>query len=220
MTILGAEQLEQVVLEAVFAETSRVAPRALLAALNEAAARRRTELTTALEVLAKQHQELARRRAEALDALVQTRNLSDMRRQALSDRTEAIITELATIEAQQQTLRAGLDSLDAQTRSIEQILRQPNLDPARWEEPSVNAALQRALHIMVRRVEVLKVAPQNYTVKIWLPDAVNWQFSEIVTHESAWESNPPAKLVTPPTRFEDEGDHRATSALGTHSTRA
>jgi hypothetical protein len=31
--------------------------------------------------------------------------------------------------------------------------------------------------------------------------------------ESAWESNPPATLVTPPTRFEDEGHHRATSAL-------
>jgi hypothetical protein len=36
---------------------------------------------------------------------------------------------------------------------------------------------------------------------------------ETATHESAWESNPPATLVTPPTRFEDEGCHRATSAL-------
>jgi DNA invertase Pin-like site-specific DNA recombinase len=220
MTILGAAQLEQVVLATIFAETSRVAPRALLAALNEAAARRRTELTTALEVLSLQHQELAGRRDEALDALVQTRDLSDMLRRALRDRAEATITELVTIEGQQQILRAGLDSLDAQTRSIEQILRQPNLDPARWEEPSVNAALQRALHIMVRRIEVLKVAQRNYTVKIWLPDAINWQFSEIVTHESAWGSNPPAKLVTPPTRFEDEDSHRATSALGAHCSRA
>jgi hypothetical protein len=31
--------------------------------------------------------------------------------------------------------------------------------------------------------------------------------------ESAWESNPPAKLVTPPTGFEDQDSHRATSAL-------
>jgi len=31
--------------------------------------------------------------------------------------------------------------------------------------------------------------------------------------ESAWESNPPARLVTPPTGFEDQGSHRATSAL-------
>jgi hypothetical protein len=31
--------------------------------------------------------------------------------------------------------------------------------------------------------------------------------------ESAWESNPPTTFVTPPTRFEDEGHHQATSAL-------
>ena len=36
---------------------------------------------------------------------------------------------------------------------------------------------------------------------------------EFGKHESAWGSNPPAKLVTPPTRFEDEDSHRATSAL-------
>jgi len=31
--------------------------------------------------------------------------------------------------------------------------------------------------------------------------------------KSAWESNPPAKLVTPLTRFEDEDSHRTTCAL-------
>ncbi len=34
-----------------------------------------------------------------------------------------------------------------------------------------------------------------------------------INGESAWESNPPTTLVTPPTRFEDEGHHRATPAL-------
>jgi hypothetical protein len=38
--------------------------------------------------------------------------------------------------------------------------------------------------------------------------------------ESAWGSNPPAKLVTPPARFEDEDGHRATSALVCHSNQA
>jgi hypothetical protein len=147
--------------------------------------RLRSELTAALAILAVQHQELARRRDEALDALIRAHDLSDVLRKAFSERPEATITELATIEAQQQTLRAGLDSLDAQTRSIEQILRQPNLDPARWEEPAVNAALQRALQVMVRRIEIFRVAPYNYTIKIWLPDAINWQFSEIITSESA-----------------------------------
>jgi hypothetical protein len=76
------------------------------------------------------------------------------------------------VEAQQLMLRAGLDSLDTQTRSIEQILRQPNLDPTCWQEPAANAALPRALHAMVRRIEVFCVAPRNSTAKIWLPDAL------------------------------------------------
>lgn len=36
--------------------------------------------------------------------------------------------------------------------------------------------------------------------------------------KSAWESNPPAKLVTPLTRFEDEDSHRTTCALTEHCT--
>jgi len=45
----------------------------------------------------------------------------------------------------------------------------------------------------------------------------NWYQGQIQVflqqYESAWESNPPMKLVTPPSRFEDEDSHRATSAL-------
>ena len=36
--------------------------------------------------------------------------------------------------------------------------------------------------------------------------------------ESAWESNPPAELVTPPNRFEDGDQHRPTPALAAHPT--
>ncbi len=38
--------------------------------------------------------------------------------------------------------------------------------------------------------------------------------------ESAWESNPPARLVTPPNRFEDGGQHRPTPTLISNATEA
>jgi hypothetical protein len=38
----------------------------------------------------------------------------------------------------------------------------------------------------------------------------------VSTGKSAWESNPPTKLVTPFARFEDEDSHRTTCALVTY----
>lgn len=214
MTILDAEKLEQMVLGAVFAETVRIAPRTLAKALGTAVERRRSELLSALEVLAGQSRDAELRRDEALDSLLRDRNLSDTVRQAISARAEAAVQELSELETNERTLRAGLSALDSQARSVERTLTNPDLDPARWEEPAANLALQRALRVMVRRIEVSRQSKGRYSVKIWLYDAENLLVSESVMSESAWESNPPAKLVTPPTGFEDQGSHRATSALG------
>gem|GEM_PF-2405611 len=38
-------------------------------------------------------------------------------------------------------------------------------------------------------------------------------FGFVLRNEGAWESNPPARLVTPPTGFEDRAGHRARSTL-------
>jgi DNA invertase Pin-like site-specific DNA recombinase len=213
LTILGADRLEQTVLEALFAETSRVAPRALIRAVNEAVERRREELTRALVTLDEQVAAETAQRDEILDALIRDKTLTPILRQAMMERAESVASKLTYRKTQQETLRAGLQTLDAQARNVGRTLQQADVDPKRWREPAVRAALQRALRLMVRRIEVSRQAPQQYTLEIWLPDAANLLVREFVGCESAWGSNPPAKLVTPPTRFEDEDGHRAASAL-------
>jgi hypothetical protein len=218
LTILGADKLEQTVLEVLFAETSRVAPRALIRAVNEAIERRRGELARALATLDEQAREVTKQRDEILDALIQDKTLTPLLRQAMMERAESVASKLTNLKTQQETLRAGLLTLDAQARNVGRTLQQADVDPKRWREPAVRVALQRALRLMVRRIEVTRQAPRQYTLEIWLPDAANLLFREFVGSESAWGSNPPAKLVTPPTRFEDEDDHRAASALARDCT--
>ena len=151
MTILGADQLERTVVEAVFTETARVAPDLLARALREAVARRRDEILSALEVLVEQRLDVEQRRNEALDAVIRDRTLSDTLRQAVQERAEAAVKEAKELEIKERTLRARITALESQARSVEWILTHPDLDPARWEEPVVNLALQRALRVMVRR---------------------------------------------------------------------
>lgn len=52
---------------------------------------------------------------------------------------------------------------------------------------------------------------------LYLYDCVGWSFVRR-SGESAWESNPPARLVTPPNRFEDGDQHRPTPALVGNAT--
>jgi hypothetical protein len=213
MPIVSADKVELVVLDAVFAETSRVAPKRMLKELHEAVERRRRELTQALAVAEAQKQQLMQRRDQDLDAIVAGQDLPSALRQALISRAEASNQALIDIEAQERTLQLGLESLEVQARNTAAMLSQPNLDPARWAEPEVNSALQRALRVMVRKIHLSRQTNGKFTIEIWLSDALNGLFSEIATFESAWGSNPPTRLVTPPTGFEDQGSHRATSAL-------
>ncbi|MFL5806094.1 MAG: hypothetical protein ACJ8CR_30715 [Roseiflexaceae bacterium] len=56
--------------------------------------------------------------------------------------------------AQQQMLRASLDSLTAKARSVLAVLTDPSLDPTRWKEPAVFAAFRRALTLLVKNAVV------------------------------------------------------------------
>ncbi len=112
------------------------------------------------------------------------------------------------VEEQLRKLRLGMTVLDEKARSIMLILTDPLLDPSRWQEPEAAHALKRALKLLVHDLILREKAPGEFHVEVQL-----YEIRQSLLHESAWESNPPAKLVTPPTRFEDEGSHRATSAL-------
>ncbi len=213
MTILSADALEKVIVQAVFSEVSQRSPDNLIKGLTVAVARRRQEINKAMEILATQRRNLEQRRDSTLDALMDANDLSAAVRKALTERTEAAIQELDMLQGQHLTLQTGLDILDSQARTVHAIIANPNLDPNRWHEPRVTVALQRALHVLVRRIEVHRQSRGLYTIKIWLVKAENLLFSELDPSESAWESNPSTKLVTPPTSFEDQDSHRAICAL-------
>jgi septal ring factor EnvC (AmiA/AmiB activator) len=154
------------VLDGLFAETSRVAPKALIRAVNAAVERRREELTRALTSLVAKFTECEQRRDELLDALARDRTLTPLLRQPMNERAEAVVQEFAALRTQQETLRAGLQTLDAQARNVGRILQQADVDRGRWKEPAVRASLQRTLQLMVRRVEVIKQRPGVYTIRI------------------------------------------------------
>ena len=80
-------------------------------------------------------------------------------------------------------------------------------------------ALKQALALLVYRMELTEVEPHTFVVDVWLYDLASLVGGrETVVSESAWESNPPARLVTPPNRFEDGGQHRPTPALVPYAT--
>jgi hypothetical protein len=106
-------------------------------------------------------------------------------RQALTARAEAAVRDLATVEAEEQTLRVGLESLGDQARLVERVLNQPNLDTARWAEPAVSMALQRALRLIVQKIEVSREGPRSYTVSVWLLKTESLLFSTFSKSESA-----------------------------------
>src|SRR3989442_15258743 len=56
--------------------------------------------------------------------------------------------------AQQQQIRAAIDTLAAKARRVVAVLTDPNLDPARWQEPAVFAALRRALTLLGKKAVV------------------------------------------------------------------
>ena len=70
-------------------------------------------------------------------------------------------------------------------------------------------------------MELNELEPQTYVVDLWLSDLTTLVGGrENLSSESAWESNPPTRLVTPSNRFEDGGQHRPTPTLVAHATEA
>jgi hypothetical protein len=96
---------------------------------------------------------LAQQRNEAL-AAVMDRTLSPTLKAAMAERAEELVREYQEGVARQQQLQAALDTLAAKARSVVAVLTDPNLDPARWREPAVFAALRRALAILVEKAVV------------------------------------------------------------------
>lgn len=80
----------------------------------------------------------------------------------------------------------------------------PNALPFSWQEAHAwhcRSIVQRHLSL-VHGMTMRQERPGAYYVEAEV---------ERMLFANAWESNPPAKLVTPPTRFEDENGHRAAS---------
>lgn len=205
-----ADMLEQVVLEVVLADIKARSQEALLAEINEAVERRRAELVKAVDLAEERLAELEQRRNAALDALTfQFKNVSDRIRTALAEQADAAVVACDEAEEQIRKLRMGIAVLDEKARVIEQTLTDPFLDPQRWHELEAHFALKRALSLLVHAMTVRKEGPGAYYVEVEV-----YEIRESVSLESAWGSNPPARLVTAPTGFEDQGSHRATSALG------
>ena len=209
LPMLSAEVLEQAVLEVVLADLQERSQEALLAEISAAVERRRAELEKAIELAEERLAELERRRGAALDALTfQLKNASERVRAALAEQADDALAACDKAEEQIRKLQLGIEVLDEKARAIELTLTDPFLDPARWNEPEAHFALKRALNLLVHGMTVRQEGPGAYYVEVEV-----YEIRESGSFESAWESNPPARLVTAPTGFEDQGSHRATSAL-------
>jgi hypothetical protein len=209
MPLLHADLLERVVLEAVLHDLHERSHAELLAEITAAIERRRSELTSAVALAEGQFAELEQRRNATLDALTfQFKNASERVRAALAEQADAAVAACDEAEEQIRKLRLGIEVLDERARVIERTLTDPLLEPERWNDPAAHFALKRALNVLVHRMTLQQERPGAYYVEIEL-----YEIRESVSLESAWESNPPAQLVTTPTGFEDQDSHRATSAL-------
>ena len=96
---------------------------------------------------------LARQREEALIAVID-QALPPALKKAIIERAERLVNEYQENEAQQQQIRAALDSLTAKARSVLAVLTDPSLDVKRWREPAVFAAFRRALTLLVKKAVV------------------------------------------------------------------
>lgn len=209
MPMLSADELERMVLEVVMKDIIERSREALLEEINDAIARKRGELLSAIEVAEERLRELEERREAALDALTtQYKGVSERTRAVLAEQADRMVLAYDEVEEQIRKLQLGIKVLDEKARAIELTLTDPFLDPARWNEPEAHFALKRALNLLVHGMTVRQEGPGAYYVEVEV-----YEIRESGSFESAWESNPSAQLVTTPARFEDEDSHRATSAL-------
>lgn len=167
MPIISAEAVEERALEAIFADVATYAPERFRSALQEEVERQRQDLLDALALLADELAELVSRRDAALDT-VADQTLSPLIRAAMQERAESALQAIAAIETEQRTLRAGVQALDQQARSVVGMLTHPLVVPARWREPEVYQALRRALQVLVHRADLEPRGPLEYVVHLWL----------------------------------------------------
>lgn len=155
MPILSAEALEQVVLKAVFSDLATRDGDRLQDEINASIERHRVTLLEAIDILEAKLPTLTKQRDEALIAVIDA-SLPATVKAAIVARAERLLEEYQEVEGQLKQLRAALDSLAAKARSVVAVLRDPNLDPQRWREPAVFAALRRALSLVVKKAVVGK----------------------------------------------------------------
>ena len=153
MPILSAEALEQVVINAVFADAAQRDGERLQDEINGAIERHRLALLEALRLLEEKLPVLAQQREEALMAVID-QTLPATLKKAIIERADRLVGECQENEVQQQQIRAVLDSLTAKARSVLAVLTDPTLDPSRWREPAVFAAFRRALTLLVKKAVV------------------------------------------------------------------
>ena len=153
MPILSAEALEQAVLRALFDDVVERDGAHLHEQVNAAIERHREALLEAMRIVEATLPQLTQQRNQAL-ASVMDPSLSPALKAAMAERAEELIREYQQGVARQQQLQAALDTLTANARSVVAVLTDPNLDPARWREPAVFAALRRALTILVEKAVV------------------------------------------------------------------
>jgi DNA invertase Pin-like site-specific DNA recombinase len=156
MPILSAEKLEQVVIKAVFADAVERDGTRIHEQVHAAIERYRQTLLDALGVLEGEQSRLGQVRDAALAALTDT-TLPQRVKAALVERADQAVEQYEQNLAQQEQVRATIDTLALKARSVIAVLTDPNLDPTRWREPAVFAAVRRALSILVVEAVVKRV---------------------------------------------------------------
>ena len=153
MPILSADALEQRVIHAIFSDIAQRDGERLQDEIAGAIERHRVALLEALRLLEEQLPILAEQREEALVAVI-NQTLPATLKKAIVERADRLVTAYQENEAQQQQIRAAIESLTAKARSVLAVLTDPNLDPSRWQEPAVFAAFRRALVLLVKKAVV------------------------------------------------------------------
>lgn len=156
MPILSADALERVVLAAVFVDATKRDGDQLQDEINRSLEQHRAVLLEALQLLEEKLPGLARQRDEALIAVIDA-SLPKPVKAAIIARAEHLLIDYEGTEGQITQIRAAIDALAAKARSVVAVLTDPDLDPARFQEPAVCAALRRALSLLVKKAVVSEV---------------------------------------------------------------
>jgi hypothetical protein len=162
MHLLNADEVEQAVIDTVFASLSLASLRSRVLATIE---RQRADIATALSQVTA---ELADARTIRDDALrsITDRTLSATIRAAMAAYAEEQVEAFQRLEDERDVLQAGLDALDGQARSVDLLLCHPDLDPARWKESAAMQALKRLFAVLLHSATVERCADGGVVVHL------------------------------------------------------